>query len=179
MEQALFRSRFDTQKLNTYVQKLPSNSILLGVLKSLESEFQRRGLTQRTGHPLWFLAETERNVFLWRNGYSLENVKDFEFWIEPEKLINKRLLQLENPGIGNPFVNTGYASESSNPDVLQQEVDYLEDLSSRLVKIIEHAHALSIAGSETLRDIAPTLYAPKEKVLLPSLKARSNMAKIP
>lgn len=168
MEQALFKSRFGAQKVNTSVQKLPRSSVLLGVLKSLENEFQRRGLVNRVGHPLWFLAETERNVFLWRNGYSLENVKDFEFWIEPDKLIKKRLQQLENPEIGNPFINNGWTGGLKSMEVLELEADYLRELQEKLSSIVEHAHALSIAGSEALRDIAPNLYAPKEQVLLPS-----------
>ena len=74
-------------------------SLLLSILKPLETQLQKRKLLRNcsTGKdtPLWFTAITERNVFLWRKGFSLRDQDRFEFWILPEKLVEKRLEQLQ------------------------------------------------------------------------------------
>jgi hypothetical protein len=58
--------------------------------------------------PLWFLAETERNIFLWRQGKSLDDVEDYEFWVDIPSLITKRRVQLESPQGLNPFTNPNW-----------------------------------------------------------------------
>jgi hypothetical protein len=100
--------------------------------------------------PLWFLVETERNVFLWRNGLSVCDADDYEFWIDPARLVEKRLLQLENPDIGNPFLSSSIElAETTNasPDARQQakeeESRYLNDFLELLHRGAPHAHALS------------------------------------
>ena len=100
----------------------PKGAILADVLKTLEVQFQRRGMLPsgtESGpgmafHPLWFVAETERNVFLWRQGCSLIQQDEFEFWIDIEALISKRLNQLDSADPENPFLNPLLDTTPSN-----------------------------------------------------------------
>ena len=129
------------------IEELPGSSILLDALKPLEQELSKRGLTGGCGkhsHPLWFLAETERNVFLWRNGLSLSDQDKFEFWIDIPALIERRKGQVErgldDPGFGNPFLG------GMEIGALEQagEMQYLEVIHEQLTRIYVQAFELSL-----------------------------------
>src|SRR5438128_1283697 len=131
------RSCTATQESHTNVQErpnaallaaLPKAAVLLEVVKPLEQRLRMRGLLRSndsaTFHPLWFLAETERNVFLWRRGCSLGQQDQFEFWVDLRLLISKRLHQLENVDFENPFLNPGWGSSLPSGGVRASEQEY-------------------------------------------------------
>ncbi|RMG40958.1 MAG: hypothetical protein D6719_09600 [Candidatus Dadabacteria bacterium] len=137
------------------VQKLPENTVMMSVLKTFETGLQRRSLVPDiSGYasPLWFLSETERNVFLWRSGYSLRNQNDFEFWINPFDLIKKRLRQLEINSSGNPFTGPLWEDAAAQDDFSERERLYLKLIEEQLKKAINHLHALSKVGSLLIRE---------------------------
>ena len=147
---------------------LPPGAMLASFVRTLETRLLARGfLSAPRGefHPLWFLVETERNVFLWRNGLSLENAADFEFWVDPAALVEKRLLQLEVGNAGNPFVNSlwGIASGGA-PLSANEESTYLTALLESMGKLAPHAHALShvssILGQRVLEPRLPKVVLP-------------------
>ncbi len=158
---------------------LPAGALLSSFMKTLETEFISRKLIVPPNaefFPIWFLVETERNVFLWRSGLSLCDADDFEFWVDPARLIEKRLLQLENSEIGNPFVNptmdifsTGSAMAGQEAASLEcssndEERDYLTSFLEVLRRVAPHAHALSEVASVVSR--APSMKR-LPRVLLP------------
>ena len=156
-------------------QHPPREAVLDQVLKTVEVQLQNRGLLAGFDpdnfHPVWFLAETERNVFLWRNGLSVAQCDEFEFWLDPRALIEKRLRQLERVSGDNPFVNPGWGSEVGEPAPRSAERDYLASFLSLLGAIDAHAHALSLVASLLRRESTPA--AARERVLLP-LKRRAH-----
>ncbi len=127
-----------------------ANLILLGSLKTLERLFQKRHLTkyeQTSFYPLWFVAETERNVFLWRNQLSLSDSDQFEFWIDPLKLISKREQQLLRLKPETPFFGPLWMTGSRTEDTSREELLYLEQLVIDIKEMLPHLHALSFIGS--------------------------------
>ena len=147
--------------------KLPNTAILWDVLRSMEGELQRKGLLPRTAqdlfNPLWFLAETERNVFLWRHGCGLTDKDRFEFWIDIPKLIEKRLKQLQSNDYSNPFINPLWEEPLQGSAISEQETEYLLTLIEVIGQIEGHAHALSHVGSELRKEFMGEV----ERVLLP------------
>jgi hypothetical protein len=150
---ALDHSRNTTQDLHSCVRELPTGSVLLGVLKSIEAELNKRdllGLKGRNSIPVWFLAETERNIFLWRNGKSLDDQRDYTFWIDVPALIAKRRAQLTKPQGFNPFINPLGGSLPMDPRSIDEESEYLDTFEDLSGTILRQAEALSHA-SETVR----------------------------
>ena len=146
------------QNIAHNVRELPSSAILLDSLKTLEIQLQHRDLlSQRdkahSNQPIWFLAETERNIFLWRAGLSLADAKHFEFWVDIEELIKKRLNQLEQAGPDNPFLNPLWGSMVFDSQIAQNESEYLECFLNILNSIQNHANALSQVVSELMQEI--------------------------
>ena len=133
------------------ISTLPSRAVLADILKTLEEQFQKRGLVcsieQNTFNPLWFLAETEKNIFLWKHGRSLIEEDDFEFWVNVEALIEKRLKQLETMAPENPFMNPLWDISLPDPDVARKEKDYLSSFLQCFQRIFTHASALSQVAS--------------------------------
>jgi hypothetical protein len=158
------------------VQTVPAGAVLLRVLKTVENELRRRkmvGNGHETVTPIWFLAETERNIFLWRQGKSLDEMDDFEFWIDLPKLLSKRRAQLENPQGLNPFTNPHWGNSPLDTRTVQQERDYLDDIEDLAECIIPHAEALSRASlavqaelskgeSEALKVLLPVAFKRRE-----------------
>jgi len=145
------------------------NAVLADILKTLEQELQSRGLLPTPDldsfHPLWFLAETERNIFLWRNGFSLIQQDEFEFWVDLEALIQKRLAQLTQPDTANPFINPLWELSSSDADLIEREKEYLAHFIDALRKITAHAEALSKVASLIKEQVEPR---GRRKVILPN-----------
>lgn len=134
---------------------IPKDCLNLDVLKSLEIELQTRGIVLNplnfSVHPFWFVAETERNVFLWRNGLSLDKKDYFEFWVNVRKLGQKRLDQISRYDLGNPFLNSNWGDQDS---AQSKESEYLQTFIDVISKIELHAHALSRVGSMLARELS-------------------------
>jgi hypothetical protein len=145
--------------------------VLLGVLKSIENELRRRellGIEAAPACPLWFLAETERNVFLWRNGKSLDDVREFSFWIDLPALISKRRSQLAKPGGLNPFINPLWGSAPLDSDLLRHEFEYLEALEDLITTVFKQAEALSHASELIRKDLEQESASQRAAVILPA-----------
>lgn len=141
------------QELHGHVQNSSAGPVLLGILKSIENELRKRELitsypTPPT--PLWFLAETERNIFLWRSNQSLDDAKLYSFWVDIQSLINKRRDQLARPQEANPFINPLWGSGPIDPTLVEHEHDYLDALEDLIPTVFKRGESLSRA-SETLR----------------------------
>ena len=161
---SLTQRQFENVPLYSNEQPPPKEYVLDEVLKVVENQLVKRGLVPNPrdigAYPLWFIAETERNVFLWRHGFSLDDRSQFEFWISPVKLIEKRLKHLSKTCPENPFLHQG------SPELRTLEEQYLEQLLLVEEQIGLHAHALSLVASELQQQCAG---APNQrKVLLPS-----------
>lgn len=151
------------------VQSVPSGAVLLRVLRTVENELRRRRMIGGGGEavtPLWFLAETERNIFLWRQGKSLDDVEDYEFWVDIPSLITKRRGQLESPQGLNPFTNPNWGNAPLDTRALDCERNYLEDVEDLGDVIIPHAEALSRASVTVQIELSPRS-TPRTTVLLP------------
>lgn len=145
---------------------LPATAVLYDCIKPLETSLQRRGMLGRSAkshYPLWFLAETERNVFLWRNGLSVLDADHYEFWIDLVELIDKRIGQLTIADEGNPFLG-GIPFEEGGANLRQasEEEHYLNTFLEKLTLIVAHAHALSFVGSELGQE-----FNSRQRILLP------------
>jgi hypothetical protein len=156
------------QEVHTQVcknnQNIPEGAVLLGVLKAIEKEFARRGLLEPTVNqamPLWFLAETERNVFLWRHGRSIDNCAEFSFWVDVPALIEKRRRHLSRCRGFNPFV-CGSPSETG----AQHELRYLDQIEDMEDSIFFKA-ALISRVSESLQNELEPAQAFCTRVVLP------------
>ena len=172
-KQGLKRSQLFSSVQNDYksVHDLPNGVILLDSVKTLEIDLQKRSLLKGQGgnnidsaqmHPLWFLAETERNIFLWRSGFSLEDVDQFEFWVDVNLLIEKRLKQIENFNPENPFFNSLWGFSSGSKESVAEESEYLKTFRDLLNSIISHASALSAVTSLISKEI----YSQEEKIMI-------------
>lgn len=151
------------------VHDLPKTVILADVVRSLENSLKIKGLVEssfktETFYPLWFLVETERNIFLWRNGLSLSNQDDFEFWVDLPKIVEKRLKQIDRFSPENPFLSPLWGSASAQPKVSDEEKQYFKELIEVTTRMQEHLHALSQVGSILLQENS---FDEKEIVLLP------------
>jgi hypothetical protein len=138
------------------------------VLKAVEVDLSKRellGALANHSTPLWFIAETERNVFLWRNGKSIGDQSAFSFWIDIKELIRKRRSHLCRSTGFNPFVNL--SPGSGGIDCEHSYLDALEELSTTIFK---HAEVLSQASESIRAEIAPGLPT-RTAVVLPRLKA--------
>jgi hypothetical protein len=120
-------------------KNVPVGSILLDALKPLEVSLFK---DKKSPFPLWFLAETERNVFLWRNGLSLIHAPYCDFWVHIDSLIDKRLSQLSRANSDNPFCHTLWGPASPDPLTIHEEKAYLADFKFLFQKIAIHADAL-------------------------------------
>lgn len=157
-------------------QPIPSSAVLLEALKPMELRMLQRGLVSppRDGNSaLWFLGETERNLFLWRNGLSLDDSPEFDFWIDVPKLITKRCSGSSTP---ENLTVAPHQSDLALNELLAHTLggnrDYLRQLHEQFIKIQLHLHALSQATaelkSEALRELGKRSPVP---VVLPAVNA--------
>ena len=157
-------------------QAIPPEAVLAGILKTLEEQLQSKGLVHEIEHgtfnPLWFLAETEKNIFLWRHGRSLVEQDEFEFWIDVEALIKKRLHQLETMDPDNPFMNPLWEISLPDPDIKRREKEYLNSFLESFRRIHSHANALSQVASQLDKEYRKELE--RELVVLPAGSAPSR-----
>lgn len=151
------------------ITEIPSSAIVLEALKPLESHLLERKLIGKSGMPstpLWFLAETERNVFLWRNGMSLADQDKFEFWIEIPHLVKRRQEQLRRSFGDREFGNPFLGEAELTPHALQSEIDYLDELKGSFGRIYMQAFELSLITrtmrSELMDIQRPIILLPRE-----------------
>jgi hypothetical protein len=151
-------STIPMQELHTQVckndQTIPGGAILLGVLKAIEKELGRRGLLRPAvdqAMPLWFLAETERNVFLWRHGRSIDDCRAYNFWVDIPALIEKRRNHLSRCRGFNPFV-CGSPSETG----AQHELRYLDQIEDMADSIFLKAALVSRASESLQQELDPS-----------------------
>ena len=134
------------QRLSDTAKAPPPDAVTIDVLRLMELHLQRRGLIPEavgtTFRYLWFIAETERNIFLWRNSLSIEDARHFEFWVSVPALIKKRLAKLEIGGEENPFVNPLWGT-AHGPGSSETEKNYLEIFLEIYERSSKHAHAIS------------------------------------
>jgi hypothetical protein len=141
------------------VQSPGSGVILLGILKSVEQELRCRQLIgdpAQDATPLWFIAETERNVYLWRNGMSIDERAQFTFWIDIKALIAKRREQLRRSRGFNPFINSTTTLGTHESHGVQGEHQYLDCLEELASSIFKHAEALSHASESVRVELCPS-----------------------
>ena len=150
---------------------LPAEAILFETLRTLEIQLHKRSIIApqlwHSLNPLWFIAETERNVFLWRRSCSLIQQDEFEFWVDIPKLIEKRLAQLSSWQEDNPFVNPLWGISVLDKESSQREAEYLKVFAELASKISDHLHALSHIGSLLKRELG-TFNPNREMVILPT-----------
>ena len=156
------------------LDQLGPKAVLADVLRTLEGQLQRRSLVSAGSfNPLWFLVETERNIFLWRHGLSIAQQDDFEFWVDIDTLIEKRRSQLANPNPANPFHNPNWdlldcsitTQTNQTDEHSKAELRYLDSFSSTFSQIASHANALSHTASLLRAELQGHIHT---RVLLPS-----------
>ncbi len=158
---------------NVHSKPPPARAVRLEVLKRLETEFQKRRIVPDSNtqllHPLWFLAETERNVFLWRRKLSISAADNFDFWVDVQALITKRLNQLEQTQSGNPFHQASWLDIPQDDALIGNEREYLLSVRALVSKIDQHIAVLCMLG-DYIRSISNTQAPQQEKevVLLPA-----------
>jgi hypothetical protein len=163
------RPAVSTQELRSNAANLSTGCVLLGILKCTETELRKRNHLWSSGNPptpLWFLAETERNIFLWRTNQSLDDARKYSFWIDLRGLISKRREQLSHPQDSNPFTNPLWGSGVMDTSLVDRERDYLDALEDLIPTAFKRAEMLSRA-SESLRvEIDPE--AGRSVVIIPA-----------
>ena len=144
------------QKLSDSARQPPPDSVTIDVLRMMELHLQRRGLIPAAVGTnfryLWFIAETERNIFLWRNSLSIEDARRFEFWVSVPDLIKKRLAKLDIGGDENPFVNPLWGT-THGPGNSETEKHYLEIFLEIYERSSRHAHAISSMSRMICREL--------------------------
>lgn len=176
-EKSALRTRKNGHTPPTIEQIQQHGAVLLDVLKTVETELQKRGLLQipvnGAFHPVWFLAETERNIFLWRTGCSLIEQDEFEFWIDIRNLVHRRLDSLNRFDAENPFVNPLWGNTISSEEHVQGEKQYLKSFIDIIESIEEHATALCLVAQSVLKELCPEAHL-RETVMLPAPKKQRS-----
>ena len=137
-----------------------ADALLLSILKPLETHLQKRRLLRQatvgSSSPIWFSAVTERNVFLWRKGYSLREQDRFEFWVVPEKLIEKRIEQLRLIRSGDLQFITGTGGlPTLDVEGALREEEYLRCFLEIYNRIDGQAFVLSQVQLRIEQELAP------------------------
>ena len=131
----------------TEIPKIPENGVQLGLFRTFENRLIERSLVPNPQtlniNPLWFLGETERNIFLWRNKKSIKDAALFSFWLDVRKLASKRLAQLENHDLENPFLNPLWGSPGGTIDTRDGERRYIQELLKLYGPAEPHLTAIS------------------------------------
>jgi len=157
------------QELRGDAPNLSTGCVLLGILKSIENELRKREHLWSSGTPptpLWFIAETERNIFLWRTNQSLDDARKYSFWVDIRGLITKRREQLSRPQDSNPFTNPLWGSGALDPSLVERERDYLDALEDLIPIAFRKAEALSRASESLRLEIDPD--AVRTAIIIPA-----------
>ncbi len=171
------------QRLSNSSVAPPTGAITLEVLKLMETHLQRRNLlpstTTTSFRYLWFVAETERNVFLWRNQLSLGDAGNFDFWVIVDELVQKRVSQLEQRDSENPFTNPVWGESSGSALNVTSEIKYLEMFHEIYKRSAAHAHALCKVMQGISKEMGMGLSERVPVVLPRSSSVKNTAAAIP
>ena len=147
-----------------------ANVVAADIIRTAEMRMQQKGMLpggQTLSHnPFWFLVETEKNVFLWRSGCSLVDKDKYDFWVDINSLLDKRIDQLERQNGSDP-ISTEFDAFDLNVDPLKAEKEYLEILRETIMPILNHLSALSEVQREI---ISENTNSRAQRVVLPYSK---------
>jgi len=169
--------------LRTFAQDIPPAAILLDFLRPLETALLDKDfLNESPGHlfyPLWFVAEIERNVFLWRNGFSLSDHVNFEFWVDMERLISKRNTLIGGECLDNPLVHPGelLSDQPLLDDAGEREQLYLQEFEKIFAKISKHAQVLSTVTSQIQQELGSAPQEEITRIVLPYSRSKYSQGK--
>lgn len=156
----------------TSAPAVPAHAVMAEVPRMFEESLWKRGLLSlpRGCTPVWFLIETERNVALWRRGFSLIAVDEFEFLVDVPALIEKRERQLSDADESNPFHLAPIAPGGVASEVWERERSYLRQFAELWATAQTHLAAMSGAAQLLMNDLTSE---PKLAVIvLPDLSSR-------
>jgi len=160
------------QSLHVPEQSLPKNAVQLSVLKPLEELLRSRGLLPAPialrAHPLWFLAETARNVFLWRSGLSLLDQDQFDFWVDPAALAKQQLDRIARTAEESPFDSPRWGVENATGAPHRDQERYFNTLLELLHRVEDHAHVLGRIAGLVCKELGQEDERPR--VLLPATR---------
>ncbi len=139
------------QNLQICRKTLSQSCLLLAAVSKIEGALADKLPKLESQGGIWFLAETERDIFLWRHGLSIKERIQFEFWIDIARLVDKRLTQLTLMGLDNPFFGGC------------DEREYLLAFLREFSRIAKYIHALNQAISV----VTAEKYQEKPIILLP------------
>ena len=146
-----------------------SATMLAEMLRQMEEHLLTRGLLKKDPcsqfNPIWYLAETERNIFLWKKGCSIIQQDEFEFWVDIPQLINKRLDQLNNLDQSNPLVNPYWGLSAISEQDLEDERNYLNNFLTLITSVQNHIAAFCEASL-----IALGQQLQRERIILPVMR---------
>jgi hypothetical protein len=120
---------------------IPSTALTVGAIKKIECAYWHKKVLGDPGGrhlPLWFIAETERNISLWKMGLSLDDIQHIEIWVDLPVLIEKRINKIEIEHDMGMFSGT------------LEELTYLKNFETALIPVLEHAHCLCKAITQAL-----------------------------
>ena len=147
---------------------MPMDAIKVHILKALENQLVKRGVLPVSGNtvtPLWFCAETEERLYMWRTGTSIANKHRFSFWVRPPNLIEKRSSHLRRL---REDEQEQFSLSCLSPPLgkcLEAEELYLNCLSETIKPLLSHSHALSKVETTIIEECASE-EAPKDILLL-------------
>lgn len=151
------------------------NVVSADIIRTAEIRMQQRGMLpggQTLCHnPFWFLVETEKNVFLWRSGCSLEDKDNFEFLVDVDSLLDKRLNQLERQYSSDPTASI-LDNFDLSLDPVKAETEYLKALKETILPILNHLSALSEVQLEIISEHCQQTTT---RVVLPYSKVAGSM----
>ena len=132
-----------------------ANVVAADIIRTAEIRMQQRGMLPGGSHlshnPFWFLVETEKNVFLWRSGCSLVEKENFDFWVDIDSLLDKRISQLERQTASDPIASILDEFELA-VDPVKAETEYLKALKETMLPILTHLSALSEVQREIINE---------------------------
>ncbi len=164
-EHSIYKDEHISEKFKEIFQALKPYVVLTETFKMFEEELREKGVVQKAGYPLWFFAETEENVYLWKKGVSIEEKERYEFWINLKTLLKKRQEQLSRDKDFNfPFFNFQASFEGGgrkDTDIVEEEKRYLLSLEKILHNSFIHLQFIS-----ALKSVLTNREGAKERVIL-------------
>lgn len=159
-DQGLNNPRTQTTASLTHKIEQPNTNkcniaVAADMLKTAEIRMQQKGMLPAADalchNPFWFLVETEKNVFLWRSGHGLNEKQDFDFWVDVESLLDKRLKQLQRANYTDPS-SAAFSEFDLKTDPIKAEAEYLIALRNSIGPILQHLSALSEVQAEIVKE---------------------------
>lgn len=135
---------------------IPAHAVIAEIPRIFEESLWQRGLLTLPPSctPFWFIVETERNVALWRRGFSLIAVDEFDFLVDVPAMIEKREQQLAEADESNPFHLAPLAPGRSASEVWEKECRYLCQFAELWAAGQTHLAAMSSAVQLLRNDLS-------------------------